>query len=128
MKTHLNDLTPEDREQLRLKAEASRERKKEYALNNLNMKYADLSHWRALASKYNINLPVWYEAGTELKHVKRVFKKTGVDVQDYVKDMGCSTLKQISQCNPDATARAMVGWALEYIDGRELCRTHETQE
>lgn len=122
-KNYLKDLSEEEREQLRVKAAQVREDKKQYALDNLKVEWADKSYWTELAGKHNSQLPAWYAAGSELKYVRKVFKKSGLDIKEYVADMGCKNLQELHLCNPKANAQAMVGWALEYIEEKSYAAT-----
>lgn len=119
-KNYLKDLSDEEREQLRVKAEQNREEKKQYALKHLKYQWVDKPHWKELASKHGTKLPNWYVPGSEVKFIKRLFRNSPLDIQDYIYDMGCKTLLEMVECNKDANAQAMVGWALEYIE-EKLC-------
>lgn len=114
--TYLKELTQEDRELIA----ASIRAKKQYAKENFNLNSADFPHWRELASKYNVRLPVFYQPATSTKYIMRVCKATGTDYKDFLESTGFTTLKQLALANPTWNAASMVGLCLEYIDESQL--------
>jgi hypothetical protein len=111
----LKALTPEERIVAVEKAKQARIQKK-LDCAHIRTGYADIQHWRDLSSKFGIRLPTAYFPASELKHVKRAAKKTGVDIKDYVESTGCKTLKEFAELNKNWSAQAMVGLFLEYCD------------
>ena len=119
---NLPTLSAEDKERMLQQAAESREQKRKWAENNLRTSYPDEPHWQALASEYNIRLPVWYAPATETKHIRRLFKTMGMDVKEYVDAMGCKSLNELVSLNPEYNAKAVVGLALEYIDEQKSAK------
>ena len=108
-----------DVEQLREKAIAGRLAKKEWAEENLRLEYADLPHWRDLASKYGLRLPSYVQPNTAHKFLKRAINTLGVDAKDYLTDCGVNTFKQLSDMNLGTTAQFEVGLFLEWYDEKQ---------
>ena len=80
--------------------------------------FEDENHWRNLASRYNIRLPVSYAPNTETKYIKRVAKKLGIDYKEYLEDCGAKTLKEIAEFNPNYPAFAEIGLLLEWYNDK----------
>lgn len=112
----LKPMTAEERVNYRAKALETVRLKSLWAEEHLRQEYKDESHWRELASKYKVSMPRWYEPASETKYVVRAFRKVGLNVTDYSEAIG-TALKDLAELNPDMPAWAMVGLALEYIDG-----------
>ena len=108
---------PRDMSQYKEQAAAARKAKQE-AAKNLKQDFdpADVNTWKELASKYGVRLPSYVPPNTESKYLKRLFKKVGMDIKDYLEACGVSSLKQLAALNPDYPAYAECGLALEYID------------
>ncbi len=99
------------------KAQEKRRDKKKYAEENLTLDYgSDEDVWKSLASKYNTRLPIYYQPNTETKYIRRLFKHLSLDIQEYLEYCGVKTLKELVSLNPTYTARAEVGFALEYAE------------
>lgn len=111
----LTSLTPEQRIEVVAKAQAARIQKK-LDCAHIRTEYADLPHWRELASLYGIRLPTAHFPASEIKYVKRAARKCGVDIKDYVESTGCKTLKEFAELNENWSSQAMVGLFLEYCD------------
>jgi len=77
---HLKIMTDEDR----AKSLAVKEEKKAWALENLKQDFEDLVSWKDLSSKHGVRLPLYYVPGTEIKFIKRMAKKKGVEINDFV--------------------------------------------
>lgn len=105
-------MTDEQREQ----AKQTREAKKLLAEQTLKLEYADENHWTALASKYSVRLPVYYQPSSEIKYVRRVAKKLNIDINDFLASTGYSNVKSLALANPTWTARAICGILLEFYD------------
>lgn len=105
-------ITDEDRQ----KAKESRLAKKQWAEENLKLTYEDENVWEELAKKHRVRLPQKHSPNTELKYMKRMFKKLGLDTKLYLEDCGVASLKQLVSINPTWTARAECGLLLEYFD------------
>lgn len=114
---YTKSITEEEREAMRKMAAETRLAKLEWAKENLRDNYKDHLLWRELASKHNTRLPQSHLPATETKHIKRVFRKTGLDISKWLEEAcGCKTIKELNDLNPDAPAYAVCGWALEWIE------------
>lgn len=100
----------------RLKSAQVKEEKKQWALANLKQDFEDLQVWKDLASKHSVRLPIYYAAGTEIKFVKRMAKKLGVNIDDFLDSTGFSTLKQMAVTNITWPSYALCGILLEYVE------------
>ena len=117
--SYLESLTEDQRKELREKANLAREIKKKEGESLFQDFGEDETHWRTLASRYNIRLPASYIPNTEIKYIKRVAKKLGIDYKEYLEDCGAKTLKELVEFNPNYPAVAEVGLLLEYYDEKE---------
>ena len=111
--TYLQDLTPEQRQELRAKAAQSREDKKKSG-EHLKQDWADEAHMRGLASEFNIRLPSSFIPNTEIKYLRRVAKKLNIDLNVYVEACGVKNLKQLVALNENVPAFIEVCWMLEW--------------
>lgn len=116
--TYLSQISEEERKTIAEKARRSREdnrkREIEYAEKHFRV-WADESSWRELASKHNINLPIWYQYPTE-KRIKKFAKRLGHDGQ-WLKDVfGVDKISEIAPTNPNGSMLAHAGWILEAHD------------
>jgi hypothetical protein len=105
-----------DRAALQQASKESREKKQSYARDNLKIDWADSNHWRDLATKHGVRLPVWYIPNTETKYLRRLFKHKDVDIKHYLEYCGCKSMKQLVDMNPEYPAFVEVGFALEWLD------------
>lgn len=109
-------LTQEQREEMRVKANETREAKK-LAGQHLKQDFSDELHWRMLASKYGARLPAKHIAGDETKYLRRLFKKVDMDIGAWLNECcGLTKLIQLHELNPDWPMYAHVGTALEWVD------------
>ena len=120
-KSYLQSLTEAEREEMRAKAAQSRLDKKEASANIRSM--ADENYWRELASSLNVRMPRSVCQASELKYVRRIGDKLGVDVNIWVKDVcGCKSLKEVAELNRNIGAVGMVGLFCEHckevLDGK----------
>lgn len=120
-KSYLQSLTQVERDEMRAKAAQSRLDKKAASANIRSM--ADENYWRELASSLNARMPRSVCQASELKYVRRIGDKLGVDVNVWVKDVcGCKSLKEVAELNKDAGAVGMVGFFIEHckevLDGK----------
>ena len=114
---YLQNLSTEDRNELRKKAKEKMEAKKLLAQENMVTDFGeDEIHWKSLAKKYGLRLPRWYVSNSETKYLRRAMKKLNVDTQDYLDYCGASTMKQLVDMNPNYPAAAEVGMFLEYVE------------
>lgn len=111
--TYLQNLTPEQRQELRAKAAQSREDKKK-AGEHLKQDWVDEAYMRGLASEFNIRLPASYVPNIETKYLRRVAKKLNIDLNAYVEACGVKNLKELVSLNPDHPAYVEVCHMLEY--------------
>lgn len=116
---HLVRMTDEQRQQ----AKEKRIFDQEYALNNLKTTYQDSDYWRSLASEQGVKMPQWWIKGSEIKYIRRVCKKIGVDVSQYLESTGFKTLKELTETNGKYTAFAHVGLVLEWYHNNTAQRT-----
>jgi hypothetical protein len=112
MSSNFAPITEEQREQ----AKQQRLIDQEFARNNLKINYVDQPHWTALASKYNCKLPGWWYPMSDVKYMRRVAKKNGVNMDDFLETTGFSSLKEFAFANSNMTAVAGVGFLLEWLD------------
>jgi hypothetical protein len=110
-----SNFTPMTEEQ-RQQAKETRDAKKLLAEQTLKLEYADENHWAALASKYSVRLPVYYQPSSEIKYVRRIAKKLNADINEFLSSTGYSNIKSLASANPTWTARAICGTFLEFYD------------
>lgn len=110
----LNNLTPLTEEQKQLAQIARKE--KILAGESLRHGWLDEQYWRDLAKKYNTRLPQTYQPATQTKYIRKVAKKVGIDIKNWIESTGCDNLAEINKLNPNIPAYAMTGWYLEYVD------------
>ena len=114
---HVKNMTEEERQALQDKMQAGREaRAEQIALWKTQphylTKWSDMPYWESLARKHSVRLPPDYIPSTEVKYVRRVMKKLGVDSVWYKDHNGC-TYQEMCQLNPTMSARALCGLMLE---------------
>ena len=109
----LRNITQEERLLMQQKSKDSREAKK-LAAQNLKTEWADIQHWRELASQANIRLPIQYAPASELKHLRKALKRLSIDPAEWCNVQGYKTLKGFARDNPEANAVLEVGLLLEY--------------
>lgn len=114
--THLSQLDEFELARLRHIAAAKREQAKAFAHANLKLDFADTNHWRTLAARYGVKLPVWYRKGSELKYLKRALRILGYGTADVADATGFTTLREFAASNPTWPAFALVGLILEHRD------------
>lgn len=114
---YLQNLTPEERLQLRLKAQESKAAKK-LAGESLKQDWVDEAYMRSLASEYGVRLPAAFIPNTETKYLRRAASKIGLDIKDYLEDAGAKNLKELVEMNPDTPAFVEISWLLEFYKTR----------
>ena len=115
LRNYLKEMTPEQRLEMRQKAAQTRLDKQAYAEANLKLEYADMSHWEGLAKEAGVRLPHHNTPNTDTKYIKRIAKKIGVDINQWlVEGVGATSLADLNNLNPTYTARAMSGLLLEW--------------
>lgn len=115
---NLPTLTPEERLIAQQKAQASRDAKKLFAEENLKLVYFDEPYWSARASDLNIRLPQKYDVGA--KGIRKVAKKLGVNIKEFLDSTGCSNINELVQLNPTWNSRALAALVMEfYLEGKK---------
>lgn len=109
---NLPSMSPEERLIAQQKAQASRDAKKVFAENNLKLSYADDSYWTDKSSELGIRLPQKHDVGA--KGIRKVAKKLGVDIKEFLESTGCSNLNELVSLNPTWNSRALASLVLEY--------------
>lgn len=112
----LENLTTEQREELREKSRLTKEAKKEAGKDLFQDFGDDLTHWRSLASEAGIRLPASYLPNSEVKYIRRVANKLGIDMQEYLEACGVTNLKALARLNPNFPIYVEIGLLLEYWD------------
>lgn len=115
MNHHLTNITPEQRRQMLEQAKISRQAKKD-ASGNIKL-MADDKNWRQIASDFGVRLPPSVAQSDEHKYVKRIARKLGVDINSWIREVcGATSLKQISDVNPNIGAVGLCGLFLEWVN------------
>ncbi len=110
--TPLNNLSPEQRQEMLQKAKESRKIKAKWAQENLKQDYLDESHWRDLAKKHGYKLPVKnHQAGS--KFVNRFLKHFDLSREWYQDVTGWVNGNEEARKNPTMPAFAQTGFLLE---------------
>lgn len=109
---NLPSLTDEQRQEHLAKAKLAKEVKKAYAEANLKLDWQDENYWRETCQQLGVRLPQRYDVGT--RGIKKIAKKLGVDVNEFVESTGFSTLKQFEAANPTWPAFALAGIFVEW--------------
>lgn len=110
----MRELPPLTDEQKQLAQEARRE--KILAGESLRHDWADIEYWRLLAKSMGTRLPQSYQPATSTKYIRKIAKKVGVDIKEWIESTGCANLAEINNLNPNIPAYAMTGWMLEWVD------------
>lgn len=110
----MRELPPLTDEQKQLAQEARRE--KILAGESLRHDWSDVEHWRLLAKSMGTRLPQSYQPATSTKYIRKIAKKMGVDIKEWIESTGCANLTEINNLNPNIPAYAMTGWMLEWVD------------
>lgn len=113
----LPEMTPEQREAYRQRARETQRRAQEYAAKHLQDDFADKNHWRALASKYGLRLPPWYDRST--RTIRRALRKLGFDGTWVADTTGFNSLRELMNANPSWPSYAFVGLVLESAHERD---------
>lgn len=111
--SYLQDLTTEQREELREKSRISREAKK-LAGASLKKDFEDIPYWKSLASEAGVRMPSSYIPASDTKYIRRVAGKLGVDLNEYLNYCGVKNLKALARLNPDWSVVGEVSLLLEY--------------
>ncbi len=119
MNEYIKNMTPEERAANLEKGRLAKEAKK-VAGENLKQNYADLPHWRTLASEYGLRLPSLYLPATETKHIRRALKKLGIEVSEWLEVQGFTKIADFGIANSNDSAVLEVGLALEFKKEKTL--------
>ena len=111
--TYLQDLTTEQRQELREKSRISREAKK-LAGQNLKKDFEDLNYWKSLASEAGVRMPSSHIPSSDTKYIRRVASKLGIDLKQYLEYSGVTSLKALGKLNPDWSVVGEISLLLEY--------------
>ena len=111
--TYLQDLTTEQRQELREKSRISREAKK-LAGQNLKKDFEDLNYWKSLASGAGVRMPSSHIPSSDTKYIRRVASKLGIDLKQYLEYSGVTSLKALGKLNPDWSVVGEISLLLEY--------------
>ena len=96
-------------------AQQAKKDKIAYAKEHLDLDWGDdEKHWKSLGKLYNVRLPAYYHSSEETKYARRLIKKLGGDMNEYLEYSGCRTLKELVNLNPTHNAVAFCGMLLEW--------------
>lgn len=101
-------------EEMKQAAQQAKKDKIAYAKENLKLEWADEKHWKFLAQSYGVRLPAYYHPSSDTKYARRLVKKLGGDLNEYLEYSGCRTLKELASLNPTQNAVAFCGFILEW--------------
>lgn len=118
--TYLQNLTDEERQANAERAKIARAEKKA-AGELLKQDWKDEPHFRALASRYGIRLPVSYISNSEIKYLKRIMKTLAIDPKEYLEACGFTNLKQFHKENHTTPCWVEAGYLLEWWDEQQKC-------
>lgn len=118
--TYLNNLTQEEREDLKLKSKLTLERKKQEGAHLLQDFGTDKKEWKILSKKYGIRNAPYYIPATETKYIKRALRQLNIEISTFLDSVGCKSLKEYAEMNPDWPSYALVGVLLESYDGGDF--------
>lgn len=116
--SYLQNITDEERQANAERAKIARAEKKA-AGELLKQDWADEPHFRKLASKYGVRLPVAYASNSEVKYLKRIMKTLGIDHKEYLTYCGFSNFTQFHKENPTTPCWVEAGYLLEFWDEKE---------
>lgn len=108
----LPNMTEDERQAAQEKSKEAREIKKAYAENNLKLSYADDSYWTDKASDLGIRLPQKHDVGA--KGMRKVAKKLGVDIKEFLETTGCANLNELVSLNPTWNSRSLAALIMEF--------------
>lgn len=87
----------------------------------LRCDFEDANHWKDLAVKYYIRLPVWKTTATPQK-MRHWLRKFRIAEKDYLDMTGYKRLENFMELNPNWPLRAWLGLLLEYVNERDEAR------
>ena len=106
------NLSSEDRQRLREKANETREAKK-LAGQHLKQDFSDEPHWRMLASQVGFRLAASHIPASEIKYVKRILKHLDKDITWWQDKTGFTKISDFYKENPNYPAYSLQGLILE---------------
>jgi hypothetical protein len=116
---YLSSLTPDERSKLLREAQETKLIKREAAVRhaekNLKLDWDDIPHWKELASKHGVRLPIWY-LPADVKQMRKIVRKLGKDRVWWSDEFGFSQYKDHLKANPSMPAFAFAGFCLEAIE------------
>lgn len=112
MSEYLKQLTDEARVRNIEKSKAARVLKKQFAEDNLKLDWQDENYWREICSSIGVKLPQRYDVGT--RSIKKIARKLGVDLNEFLDGTGFRTLRQFEVANPTWPAFALAGIFIEW--------------
>mgnify|MGYP003407679018 CR=1 FL=1 len=95
-----------------IKAAATRQAAQDFARKNLRLDFADAPHWRALAAKNGVRLPLWY-LPTTAGRLQRYAEGLGLSIEQIADATGCKSYRSLAGMNPTWPLFAHVGVLLE---------------
>jgi hypothetical protein len=102
-------------EEDRLKGIESRDRKKEEGkLLKHDWHPDDKNHWKKLASKHDVRLPVWYSKA-DPRGIRKTLRKLGKDSLWFKDVTGFVSAQEHADANPNMPLYAFAGMMLEEI-------------
>lgn len=110
-KANFNEMPQEMREEILLKARASKTKKMEEG-KSLRQDWADAPLWSHLRSSLGMRSPPSYIPCSELKYVRRTLKALGKDTEWYY-DNFSKPLTKFAEDNPNVPAYVLQGLMLE---------------
>jgi len=114
----LPEFTPQQREEALEKSRLAKLAKKEYAEKHLKLSFADEPVWRELAQNLGVRLPQRFDTGP--RGIKKVAKKLGIDINDWVECTGFTTLAALCAANKTWPSWAICGLMLEhYMENKQ---------
>lgn len=112
--SNLPVMTPEQREEALEKSRLAKIAKKEYAEKHLKLDWKDEPVWRELAQNLGVRLPQRFDTGP--RGVKKIAKKLGIDINEWVECTGFTTLIALCNANKTWPSWAICGLILEWYE------------
>lgn len=110
-KSNLQEISPEQRQEMIEKARIAREAKQE-AGKNLKQDWLDAPLWSYLRSEVGLRSPPSYIPCSETKYIKRTLKAIGKDNEWYYENFS-SPMTKFAKDNPNVPAYVLQGLMLE---------------
>lgn len=84
----------------------------------LRREFLDEDHWRSLARRCRLNMPMWGLPATPAS-MRRYLRKLRIKEAEYLDATGYTKIEDFNRLNPDWPLRAWVGLLLEYFCEKE---------